>query len=165
MLFPCVYVFLHKIPLLSSSFNFPYLQSTVLSKFTFMSSFWKTILTMFFLNVKEYSLSWMSPNHLPIILNQVADNTKLGGTIDSLKGGEALQRDLHRVEHWQSPTMWNLRTNARCCTWDDVVLDILIEWVTRVLNTAPEKGTQEFLLVVSSMWVNNLPWWPKWPTL
>ncbi|KAK4826225.1 hypothetical protein QYF61_006266 [Mycteria americana] len=33
-------------------------------------------------------------------LRQFADDTKLGGAADSLKGQEASQRDLHRLEHW-----------------------------------------------------------------
>lgn len=53
--------------LYSICFNFPHLPSTMLSKF--MSCFREVISTLFLLKVKESSLWWTLPSHLPTILN------------------------------------------------------------------------------------------------
>lgn len=45
-------------------------------------------------------------------VNQVVDNdTELGGSVDSIKGGEALQRDLDEWERWAATDCRNFNKN------------------------------------------------------
>lgn len=54
MLFSYAYVRLHKILLFDFSFNFPHLESSVLSTFTFISWFWEVISTIFLQKIRDF---------------------------------------------------------------------------------------------------------------
>ena len=54
----------------------------------------------------EFLLSNVSVNDLHAgledVLSKFADDTKLGGAVASTQGGEALQRDVDKLENWAS---------------------------------------------------------------
>ncbi|KAJ7427179.1 hypothetical protein WISP_09189 [Willisornis vidua] len=59
-------------------------------------------------------------------LSKSADEPELGGAVESLKGREALERDLDRPEGWESPTTESsTRASAGFCPWDGATLDFL----------------------------------------
>ncbi|PKU29915.1 rna-directed dna polymerase from mobile element jockey-like [Limosa lapponica baueri] len=62
-------------------------------------------------------------------IRKVADDTKLGGFVDSLERQEALQRDLDRFEHWAIINGMKINKNeCHICTWDGVMLGTSIDW-------------------------------------
>lgn len=86
MLFSCVYVHLHKIPLFNFSFIFPHLQSSAFKihiHVTFLSS-----------NLNHVLTEGKGVFPLMDVTKSAGNNTKSGGTIDSFEGGGALQRHL-----------------------------------------------------------------------
>lgn len=51
------------------------------------------------------------------VLSKFADNTKVGGAVDAVKGEEDFQKDLDKLESWAITNhMLFSRLNARFCT-------------------------------------------------
>lgn len=63
------------------------------------------------------------------IHSKFASDTKLGGAADDLEGCEALQRDLHRLKHWEINGMKFSQGKCRL-TGDGAMPDTGTSWET-----------------------------------
>lgn len=69
---------------------------------------------------------------LECILIKFVDDTKLGGTVDSLEGGEVLQRNPDKSEVWAITNHMKLKISAGFCTQGGATLDICRLWGKRL---------------------------------
>ena len=77
-------------------------------------------------------------------LSTFADDTKLGGVVDSLKGKEALQRDLNGLERWAITNCMKFNVDkCEFCIWEGIILDVCIAWGTR-LECSPAEAVWGF---------------------
>lgn len=86
------------------------------------------------------------------LLSKFSDNTKLGGTVDSLKGWEALQRDLDILGHWTISNSMNFKKeNPRFCIYDGIMPDTGTGWETSDWKAALQKGIWGYWWTVGSL--------------
>ena len=74
------------------------------------------------------------------VLSKFADNINLRGDVDSIKGGEASQRDLGKLESWAitSHVEFN-RRSTQFCTWGEEQPWLYIQAGHEMLGSSPAK--------------------------
>lgn len=94
------------------------------------------------------------------ILSNFADNRKLGGDVDSLKGREALQKDSDRLEGCAINN--HMKFNKSKC-W---ILHLgWCNWIYIQTGRLAAGGIWRFWLTVSWIWVSSMTWQPRGSTI
>jgi len=92
-------------------------------------------------------------------INQFADDTKLGGAVDSLEGQEVLQRDLDRLEHWARINEMKFnKSKRRILRLGQSNVSTSLNWERSGWRPALQKGIWDCWWTPGSTSLGSVPW-------